>query len=93
MKKKYSHFAVRIKALINKLIDEGYKLSEGTDLSNYERDQIIKRVIDEKVQEGIQHVFEEMKIDTTTTEVELINEIEELKVIVEKYCKKRLNLE
>lgn len=91
MKKEFNHLVVKIKSKIDKTIEEGYRLSKGKGLSEYERDYIIKCVIDKKVNDGIQDAFEEMQ-SITTDDVELINDIEELKLEIEMYCKKKLKL-
>ncbi len=42
-----------LKAKVDAVIKEGYKIAKGKGLTDYERDQIIKCVIEKKLKRGL----------------------------------------
>ncbi|MCP4348901.1 MAG: hypothetical protein GY795_25760 [Desulfobacterales bacterium] len=91
-----------LKAKVDAVIKEGYEIAKGKGLTDYERDHIIKCVIEKKIEEGINYAFnkegvnyelKEIKDNTIFNKEEIeniIEEIENVKLIIEKYYKKKL---
>ncbi len=90
MKKDINFF---LKTKINTFIKEGYKFAKRKGLTDCQRDYMIKYVIDNKIEEAINYILKNIKDSTILDEEDkenLIDEIEEEKLIIEKYYKKKL---
>ncbi len=88
--KKFKELIDELKTKVDSVIEEGYKLSKEKDLTDHERDSIIKSIIDKKIKMGIFSALEEARNETGVRYDEVNEELEELKLVIDDYCKEKL---